>query len=127
MKTIINTSGAPKAVGPYSQAVKANGMLFLSGQIPLDPVTGDMAYGGVAVQTHQVFANIKAILASESLTLENVVKCTVFLSSMDDFKAMNDIYATYFKEDQPARSCFQVAKLPMNAGVEIEVIAVYPA
>lgn len=126
MKKVVNTPGAPKAIGPYSQAVKANGFLFLSGQIPIDPVSGDMAYGGVAVQTHQVFANIKAILTAESLSLKDVIKCTVFLANMEDFQAMNDAYGDYFKEDPPARSCFQVAKLPKNAGIEIEVIAAYP-
>ena len=126
MKKIVHTPGAPIAIGPYSQAVKANGFLFLSGQIPVDPVSGDMAYGGISVQVHQVFANIKAILAAESLTLKNIVKCTVFLADMEDFMAMNETYGTYFKEDPPARSCFQVAKLPKNAGVEIEVTAIYP-
>ncbi len=126
MKKIIMSSGAPKAVGPYSQAVRANGFLFVSGQIPMDAITGEMVYGGIVVQTHQVFANLKAILAAEMLSFKDVVKCTVFLNDMKDFQAMNEVYGEYFKEDKPARSCVQVAKLPRDAGVEIELIAVYP-
>lgn len=126
MKKVVNTAGAPQAIGPYSQAVKTNGFLFLSGQIPVDPVSGDLAYGGIAVETHQVFANIKAILAAEGLTLSNVVKCTVFLANMNDFQTMNEVYGEYCKENPPARSCVQVAKLPKNVNIEIEAIAVYP-
>ncbi len=126
MKKTINSVGAPRAVGPYSQAVKANGFLFTSGQIPLDPVTGELVYGGIVVQTHQVLANLKAILAAEMLSFKDVVKCTVFLSDMNDFQAVNDVYSDYFKESLPARSCIQVAKLPKDATIEIELIAVYP-
>lgn len=125
MKTIIATSQAPQAIGPYSQAVKANGFLFASGQIPLDPVTGQMVYGGIAMQTRQVLANIKAILDKEGLTFANVVKATVFLQNMEDFAEFNKVYAEYFPAEPPARSTFQVARLPKDAGVEIEVIAVY--
>lgn len=125
MKTIIATSQAPQAIGPYSQAVKANGFLFASGQIPLDPVTGQMVYGGIAMQTRQVLANIKAILDKEGLTFADVVKATVFLQNMEDFAEFNKVYAEYFPAEPPARSTFQVARLPKDASVEIEVIAVY--
>ena len=125
MKTVVATSQAPQAIGPYSQAIKANGLLFVSGQIPLDPVTGQMAYGGIATQTHQVMNNIKAILATEGLALANVVKTTVFLQSMDDFAAMNKVYGEYFPAEPPARSTVQVGRLPKDAGVEIEVVAAY--
>ncbi len=126
MKKVIASSGAPKAVGPYSQAIKANGFLFVSGQIPLDPVTGELVYGGIVVQTHQVFANLKAILSAEMLSFKDVVKCTVFLDDIKDFQAVNEVYGEYFAEDMPARSCIQVAKLPRAAGIEIELIAAYP-
>ncbi len=125
MKTIVATDQAPQAIGPYSQAVKANGFLFLSGQIPLDPVTGQLVYGGVAMQTRQSLVNIKAVLAKEGLTLENVVKTTVFLHDMNDFAAMNTVYAEFFPAGPPARSTVQVARLPKDAAVEIEVVAVY--
>ncbi|MCX7781412.1 MAG: RidA family protein [Negativicutes bacterium] len=125
MKTIISTSEAPQAIGPYSQAVKANGFLFISGQIPIDPVTGEIVYGGVEVQTRQVLSNLKAILAKEGLTFANAVKTTVFLQDMNDFAAMNKVYAEYLETDPPARSTVQVAKLPRNALVEIEMIAAY--
>lgn len=124
-KTVVATDQAPQAIGPYSQAIKANGLLFLSGQIPLDPVTGQMVYGGIAMQTGQVLMNIKAILAAEGLTLAQVVKTTVFLQSMDDFAAMNKVYGEYFPAEAPARSTVQVGRLPKDAGVEIEVVAVY--
>lgn len=125
MKTIISTKDAPGAIGPYSQAVKANGFLFLSGQIPLSPTTGDLVGKDIKEQTHQVFANIKGILKSEGLTLDNVVKATVFLADIEDFQAVNEVYGEYFTKQPPARSCFEVAKLPKAAGIEIEVIAVY--
>lgn len=125
MKTIIATSQAPQAIGPYSQAVKANGFLFLSGQIPLDPVTGQMVYGGIAMQTSQVLNNIKAVLAAEGLTLASVVKTTVFLQNMEEFAAMNKVYGEFFPAEPPARSTVQVGRLPKDAEVEIEVVAVY--
>ena len=118
---------APKAIGPYSQAVKANGFLFASGQIPIDPFTGEIVYGGIVSQTHQVCANLKAILTAEELTFVDVVKTTVFLADMNDFHAMNEVYAQYFGEQPPARACVQVGKLPRDVSVEIEVIAAYPA
>ena len=126
-KAIISTNEAPKAIGPYSQAVKANGFLFASGQIPIDPVTGEIVYGGVVSQTHQVCANLRAILAAEKLSFNDVVKTTVFLSDMDNFHAMNEVYSQYFGEQPPARACVQVAKLPRDVSVEIEAIAAYPA
>ncbi len=125
MKTIIATNQAPQAIGPYSQAVKANGFLFLSGQIPLDPVTGQMVYGGIAMQTSQVLNNIKAVLAAEGLTLASVVKTTVFLQNMEEFAAMNKVYGEFFPAEPPARSTVQVGRLPKDAEVEIEVVAVY--
>lgn len=125
MKTVINTNGAPQAIGPYSQAIKANGFLFISGQIPLDPVSAQIVYGGVESQTYQVLNNLKAILAHEGLNFDNVVKTTVFLKDMEDFAAVNKIYAEYFTKDAPARACVQVAKLPRDVSVEIEAIAAY--
>lgn len=125
MKTVVNTDFAPQAIGPYSQAIKANGFLFVSGQIPLDPMTGQIVYGGIESQTYQVLNNLKAILEKEGLGFENVVKTGVFLKDMEDFAAMNKIYAEYFKSEPPARACVQVAKLPRDVSVEIELIAVY--
>lgn len=125
MKSVVNTSMAPQAIGPYSQAIKANGFLFVSGQIPLDPVSGQLAYGGIEVQTHQVLKNLSAILEQEGLTFENVVKTSVFLQDMNDFALVNKVYAEYFKSEPPARACVQVARLPRDVGVEIELIAAY--
>jgi len=125
MKTIVATSQAPQAIGPYSQAVKAGGLLFISGQIPLDPVTGQMVYGGIAMQARQVLANIKAILEKEGLTFGHVVKTTVFLQNMEDFAEFNKVYGEYFPAEPPARSTIQVGRLPKDAGIEIEAIAAY--
>ena len=125
MKTVINTNGAPQAIGPYSQAIKANGFLFISGQIPLDPVSGQIVYGGVEIQTYQVLNNLKAILAHEGLTCDNVVKTTVFLDDMENFTLVNKVYAQYFTNEPPARACVQVSRLPRDVSVEIEVIAAY--
>lgn len=126
MKTVVSSDRAPQAIGPYSQAIKAKGFLFVSGQIPLDPVTGQIVYGGIENQTHQVLANLRAILEQENLTFANVVKTSVFLKDMDDFALMNNVYSQYFTEAPPARACVQVAKLPRDVSVEIELIAVYP-
>lgn len=123
MKKIIKTNKAPQAIGPYSQAVEVNGMLFISGQIPIDPVTGKLVEGGIKEQTVQVLKNIVAILEDVGLNYSHVVKTTVFLSDMDNFKEMNEIYANCFKENQPARSSIAVKTLPLNALVEIESIA----
>lgn len=122
-KQIVTASQAPAAVGPYSHAVIANGMVFASGQIPLDPATGQIVEGGIAEQTRQVFANIQAVLAAAGTSLDKVVKTTVFLASMDEFAAMNAVYEELMPAPFPARSTVQVARLPRDARVEIEVIA----
>lgn len=122
MKKIIASPLAPKAVGPYSQAVE-NGALYISGQLPIDGATGQMAEG-IETQTHQSLKNLGHILEEAGYTFDNVVKTTVLLDSISDFAAMNAIYAEYFKGDKPARVCYEVAKLPMGALVEIDAIAV---
>ena len=124
MKEIISTENAPGAIGPYSQAIKANGMLFCSGQIPIDPATGEFVEGGVAEQTEQVFKNLSAVLEAGGVSLESVVKTTVFLADMNDFGAMNEVYARYFDTNKPARATVQAARLPRDARVEIECIAI---
>ncbi|MDP4280533.1 MAG: RidA family protein [Bacteroidota bacterium] len=123
MKKIIFTDGAPKAIGPYSQAVEANHMLFISGQIPIDPATGKIVEGGIAEQTEQVLKNIEAILKAAGYNYSHVVKTTCLLSDMNNFQAMNAIYGKYFPEHSPARAAFQVVKLPMGVLIEIEAIA----
>ena len=123
MKQVINTNEAPGAIGPYSQAIKANGFLFVSGQLPVVPATGQFAEGGVSGQTRQSLENVKAILAAAGCTLDDVVKTTVFNKDMNDFGVVNTAYAEYFTHDCPARACFEVARLPKDALVEIEVIA----
>ncbi|MCB1100522.1 MAG: RidA family protein [Verrucomicrobiae bacterium] len=122
---IINAPAAPAAVGPYSHAVRLGSLLFCSGQVPLSPEDGKLVGETVEPQTHQVFANIKAVLASQGLSLDNVVKTTVFLQSMSDFPAMNAIYSEHFGSHKPARSTVEVAKLPLGALVEIECIAAF--
>ena len=124
MKEIISTENAPGAIGPYSQAIKANGMLFCSGQIPIDPATGEFVEGGVAEQTEQVFKNLIAVLEAGGASLDTVVKTTVFLADMNDFGSMNEIYARHFDTNKPARATVQAARLPRDARVEIECIAV---
>jgi len=126
MKKVIHSDQAPQAIGPYSQAIKANGMLFVSGQIPLDPVTGQIVYGGAGMQTRQAIRNLQAILEREGLSLSDVVKATVFLQNMNDFSEVNTVYGEYFANEPPARSAVQVGRLPRDVSVEIEVIAVYP-
>ena len=123
MKRIIATDAAPKAVGPYSQAVAFGDLLFCAGQIPLDPATGEIAGTDVTAQTERVCENIKAVLAANEMTFGDVVKTTVYLTTMDDFAAMNAVYARYFLEPFPARSTVAVAGLPRAARVEIEVTA----
>ncbi len=123
MKQVISTNEAPGAIGPYSQAIKANGFLFVSGQLPVVPATGQFAEGGVSGQTRQSLENVKAILAAAGCTLDDVVKTTVFIKDMNDFGVVNTAYAEYFTHDCPARACFEVARLPKDALVEIEVIA----
>jgi 2-iminobutanoate/2-iminopropanoate deaminase len=124
MRTAVSTDHAPKAIGPYSQAVRAGQLIFISGQIPIDPATGNLIAGDIAAMTHRVFANIKAILAAAGGTLDQVVRTTVFLADMNDFAAMNEVYATYFSQPAPARSTVQAARLPKDARVEIDVIAI---
>jgi len=126
MKTIIHTDSAPPAAGPYSQAVAANGFVFTAGQLGLDPVTRQFVAGGVTEQTHQVLKNLTAVLAAAGCSLSDVVKAVVFLKDMNDFAAMNAVYAEYIVGDAPARSTVQVAKLPLDGLVEIEFVAVIP-
>ena len=123
MKEIISTSNAPAAIGPYSQAVKAGGMLYISGQLPIDPATGEFAASDIAGQIRQSLENIKAILTQAGLGLENVVKTTVLLADIGDFGTMNGVYAEYFTGACPARAAFAVKGLPKGALVEIEAIA----
>lgn len=123
MKTIISTDAAPKAVGPYSQAVEANGFLFISGQIPINPETGQVLEGGIKEQTEQVLINIGAVLEEAGYSYKDVVKCTCLLEDMDNFKAMNEVYSGYFTEEQPARAAYGVTKLPLGVMIEIETIA----
>ena len=123
MKKTLNTASAPAAIGPYSQAIEVNGMVFTSGQLPIDPATGAFPEGGIKAQTRQSLLNIKAILNSEGLDMCNVVKTTVFLADMGDFAAMNEVYATFFDVPYPGRSAVAVKTLPKNALVEIECIA----
>jgi 2-iminobutanoate/2-iminopropanoate deaminase len=124
MKKIISTTAAPGAIGPYSQAVEANGTLYISGQVAIDPATGKMVEGGITEQTEQVLKNIRAILLAAGYTLSDVVKSTCLLSDMTDFKTMNEVYARYYSSDQPARAAFAVKGLPLGALIEIETIAV---
>jgi 2-iminobutanoate/2-iminopropanoate deaminase len=123
VKQIIKTEGAPQAIGPYSQAVRAGGLVFASGQIPLDPRTGEVIAGGIREQTEQVLRNLAAVLEAAGTGLDHVMKTTVFLADMNDFAAMNEVYGRYFEKDAPARATVEVARLPRDARVEIEVIA----
>lgn len=124
MKKRIETSKAPAAIGPYSQAVEANGMVFVSGQLPVDPATGEFVPGSIKELTHRSLTNIKNILAEEGLTMQHIVKTTVFLADINDFAEMNEVYATFFEGVAPARSAMAVKTLPKGARVEIECIAV---
>lgn len=124
MKKRIETSKAPAAIGPYSQAVEANGMVFVSCQLPVDPATGEFVPGGIKELTHRSLTNIKNILAEEGLTMQHIVKTTVFLADINDFAEMNEVYATFFEGVAPARSAMAVKTLPKGARVEIECIAV---
>lgn len=124
MKKIIATNKAPQAIGPYSQAIESNGMLYVSGQIPLIPETGEMVEDNIEVQTARVLENLKAILEAAGATLEDVVKTTVYLTDIGNFAMVNAIYGKYFEKDCPARVCVEVSHLPKDALVEIDVIAV---
>jgi 2-iminobutanoate/2-iminopropanoate deaminase len=123
MREAISTEAAPKAIGPYSQAVRSGSLVFVSGQIPLDPVTGTMVDGDIAAQTHRVFANLRAILEAAGTSLDHVVRATVYLADMNDFAVVNEVYGTYFSSPAPARATVQAARLPKDARVEIDVIA----
>ncbi len=124
MKKIVSTTEAPAAVGPYSQAVRVGPMLFTAGQIPLDPKSGQIVSQDIGEQTRRVLDNLTAVLRAESMDFSNIVKTTVFMTNLGDFQTMNEIYATYFKDQPPARSTVQVSALPKGAQVEIEVVAV---
>jgi len=123
MREVISTEHAPKAIGPYSQAIRAEGLLFTSGQVAIDPATQQVINGDVAAQTERVLKNLAAILEASGSSLEKVVRCTVFLKNMGDFAAMNDVYGRYFKQSPPARSTVEVARLPKDVLVEIDAIA----
>src|SRR5262245_47909655 len=123
MKKIISTNEAPAAIGPYSQAVRSGRFLYCSGQIPLDPKSGEIVSGDIATQTRRVLDNIAAILRTEGLTFDHIVKTTIFLTDLGDFQTVNETYGSYFKQNPPARSTVQVSALPKGANVEIEVIA----
>ena len=123
MRQAVSTPSAPAAIGPYSQAVRAGSLLFVSGQIPLDPDTGTMVEGDIAVQTHRVFRNLAGILEAAGSSFDRVVRTTVYLADMNDFAAMNEVYGTYFTSPAPARATIQAARLPKDARVEIDLIA----
>jgi 2-iminobutanoate/2-iminopropanoate deaminase len=123
MKKVIFTENAPKAIGPYSQAIETNGMLFISGQVPIDPATGKIVEGGIREQTEQVMKNIQSILEAAGYALQDVVKSTCLLSDMDNFASMNEVYGKYYPENSPARAAYGVVRLPLGALIEIETIA----
>jgi len=123
MKTIVATDAAPKAIGPYSQAVTYNGVAYLSGQIPLDPATGQVVEGDIAVQTEQVLENLKAVLEASGSSLAQVLKTSVFLKDMADFPRMNEVYGRYFSSNPPARATVEVARLPRDVRIEVECVA----
>lgn len=123
MKKIIFTDQAPKAIGPYSQAVRAGDFLFLSGQIPLDPQTGEIVKGDIKIQTERVMENIKAVLEAAGADFTRVVRSGIFLKSLQDFAAMNEVYGRYFPQEPPARSTVEVSRLPRDVGIEIDVVA----
>ncbi|KAI8072631.1 endoribonuclease L-PSP [Gongronella butleri] len=120
----VQTAKAPAAIGPYAQAIKVNGMVYTSGSLPVNPASGDVVEGGIQAQTEQSLANMKEVLLASGSSLNDVVKTTVFLKDMNEFAQMNEIYAKYFAEHQPARSCVQVARLPKDVSVEVECVAV---
>jgi 2-iminobutanoate/2-iminopropanoate deaminase len=123
MKKVIHTPNAPKAIGPYSQAIEFNGTLYISGQVPIDPATGKVVEGGIKEQTKQVMENIGAILEAAGYSFSDVVKSTCLLSTMDNFAAMNEVYGSYYQQEPPARAAYAVVKLPLGVLVEIETIA----
>lgn len=123
MKKVISTPNAPQAIGPYSQAIEINNMIYTSGVIPINPVNGELIEGDVTDQTRRVFDNLSALLNDAGSSIEKVIKTTVFIKNMDDFSKVNEVYATYFKGDFPARSCVEVARLPKDVLIEVEAIA----
>jgi len=124
MKTIITTENAPAPIGPYSQAVRSGGTLYLSGQIAIDPATGELKTSDIQTETHQVMKNIGAVLNEAGFDYSNIVKCSIFIADMDQFSAINEVYGSYFEKDFPARETVEVARLPKDVNVEISVIAV---
>ena len=124
-KRVIQTEKAPKAIGPYSQAIQAGNFLFLSGQIPFDPASGELVKGDIREQARRVLENLKGVLESQNLSMEDVVKVTIFLKDMGNFKQVNEVYATYFPSSPPARSTVEVSGLPRDADIEIEAIAIF--
>lgn len=124
MANVISTDKAPAAIGPYSQAIEVNGMIYTSGMIPIDPSTGELVTGSVEAQAEQAISNLEALLAASGSSIEKAVKTVVFISNMDDFGKINEVYAKHFKEPYPARSCVQVARLPKDIAIEIEAVAV---
>lgn len=124
MANVISTDKAPAAIGPYSQATEVNGMIYTSGMIPIDPSTGELVTGSVEAQAEQAISNLEALLAASGSSIEKAVKTVVFISNMDDFGKINEVYAKHFKEPYPARSCVQVARLPKDVAIEIEAVAV---
>ena len=123
MRSIVSAANAPAAIGPYSQAIKINNLIMTSGQLPVDPSTGEIATGGIEAQTAQALDNLNAVLNAAGFSMDSVIKTTVFIKDMNDFSRMNAIYANYFPADPPARSCIEVARLPKDALIEIEAIA----
>ena len=124
MKNVVKTDKAPQAIGPYSQAIEVNGMVYTSGVVPIDPATGNVVEGDIKVQATRVFDSMKALLKASGSSCEDVVKTTVFIKDMNDFAALNEIYADYFTGDFPARSCVEVARLPKDVLIEMEAIAI---
>ena len=124
MKTIISTDKAPAAIGPYSQAIEVNGMIYTSGVIPIDPATNELVQGDIVVQAKQAIGNLAALLQEAGSSCESVIKTTVFIKDMNDFAKINEVYASFFKENCPARSCVEVARLPKDVLIEIEAVAV---
>ena len=123
MKTIINSRNAPEPIGPYSQAVLVKDTLYVSGQIPVDPTWNSLVTGSIEKETHQVMANIEAILKEANMNLHNVVKCSIFVKDLNDFAEVNEVYGSYFEKNPPARECVEVARLPKDVNVEISCIA----
>lgn len=124
MKNVVKTDKAPQAIGPYSQAIEVNGMVYTSGVVPIDPATGNVVEGDIKVQAARVFESMKALLEAAGSSCEDVVKTTVFIKDMNDFAALNEIYADYFTGDFPARSCVEVARLPKDVLIEMEAVAI---